>query len=32
MAVKKSKKLSGFVVFSHFKGSALTAVLRDTKS
>ena len=31
MAVKKSRKLSGFVRYSYFKDSTFTAVERDAK-
>ena len=31
MAVKKSRKRSGFVIYSYFKDSAFTAVKRDAK-
>jgi len=31
MAVKKSRKRSGFVIYSYFKDSASTAVERDAK-
>ena len=31
MTVKKSRKLSGFVIYSHFKNSAFIAVERGEK-
>ena len=31
MAVKKSRKRSGFVIYSYFKDSKFTAVKRDEK-
>ena len=31
MAVKKSRKRSGFVIYSYLKDSAYTAVKRDAK-
>ena len=31
MAVKKSRKCSGFVIYSYFKDTAFTAVKRDAK-
>ena len=31
MTVKKSRKLSGFVIYSHFKNSAFIAVERGKK-
>ena len=31
MAVKKSRKCSGFVIYSYFKDIAFTAVKRDAK-
>ena len=31
MAVKKSSKRSGFVIYSYFKDSSFTAVKRDAK-
>ena len=31
MAVTKSRKFSGFMIYSHLKNSAFTAVKRDAK-